>query len=163
MDCRNRTDQRNFVIYWSCARKHDSGCGLLAWFAKDLQRKQWPKRRCPWKHIAHTAPSRCQGTWKQWNRVVSWWNYPNMALNLATLGCFQITHTVAAHMQYEHLSAAQKRITITQGKNLFCCCAEKGRLQMQESRSTTMYPYIMVIEFQIFGQSLEISALLCQR
>ena len=34
---------------------------------------------------------------------------------------------------------------------------------MQESRSTTMYPYSMVIEFQIFGQSLEVSALLCQR
>ena len=120
--------------------------GILA----KVARKQWRKRRCLSKALAFPQQPCVMGTWKRWNSVVSWWNYPNLVLYLP-LAVSQITHTVAVYIRFERISAAQRWITITpRKKNMelrnmresMFLFAKNGRLQMKEFRSTSMYKYV---------------------
>jgi hypothetical protein len=56
---------------------------------------------------AHAAPLQRQGNLET-KFVVSWWN-PNMAFYLP-LAVSLITHTVAVYMQFERVSAPQRRM-----------------------------------------------------
>ena len=62
-------------------------------------RRQWRRRRCPWKPIARTAPLHGQlKTMELPCGIIM--KYPNMTLHLP-LAVSQITHTVAVYMQHK--------------------------------------------------------------
>ena len=103
----DRIEPSLLLIKWCSTPKHDSGCGFCGWFAKDFSRKfcefprkQWRKRRCPWKPIAHTTPSCRQGnleTMKLCGFLVE------LYIGLApTLGCLQLPFTFSLS---RHLSS----------------------------------------------------------
>ena len=120
------------VIKWSRTPNHDSLCGFFGWFAKEfceslakVLRKQWRKRRCPWKPVAHTAPLQRQlkGTW--WTMKLCYFLVEFSQHGLASMAL--------------HLPLAASRIPPTVTVPFACCLSasqqhKSGQLQPREDK-----------------------------
>ena len=99
------------------------------------------KDKVPMETVCTQHPCSAIGVWK--------WNSPGGFIHGLFAFSSQITHTVAAYMQFERVSVAQRWITFILRKDVELrktrestfLCAKNGRFQMMESIPYTIITY----------------------